>query len=353
MISGGRRAAGGASCRDAGWRGGFEPGAFDPPQGTTAARRRPVSIQRDWGRMMSIAEGKTRSRLSHEAITAQGREAAQSPPGPTLPPTLPLARARDAQTGRRKFARDPTRPSGVDWTLTIRRRLDRSGGVWAAEIDALAASVSRVVNVEADTDIVREGDTPTECRLLLEGWTCRYVPLKDGRPQILGLQLAGDALDLQGLLRGEMDHVIATLTPCRIGIIPHGVLHGLVERHPGIGRLIQVETATEAAITRRWLLNAGHRQAYAGMAHLICELFTRAAVAGMTEAFRFPMPLTQTELGSALGLTSVHANRTMKRLQQAGLVSKRCRWMTIEDWDGLRKVAEFDPAYLNLDFPPP
>lgn len=237
--------------------------------------------------------------------------------------------------------------------MTIRRRLDRSGGVWAAEIDALAASVSRVVNVEADTDIVREGDTPTECRLLLEGWTCRYVPLKDGRPQILGLQLAGDALDLQGLLRGEMDHVIATLTPCRIGIIPHGVLHGLVERHPGIGRLIQVETATEAAITRRWLLNAGHRQAYAGMAHLICELFTRAAAAGMTEAFRFPMPLTQTELGSALGLTSVHANRTMKRLQQAGLVSKRCRWMTIEDWDGLRKVAEFDPAYLNLDFPPP
>lgn len=310
---------------------------------------------------MSIAEGKTRSRLSHEAITAQGCEAAQSPPGPTrpptqpqtLPPTLPLARARDAQTGRRKFARDPTRPSGVDWTLTIRRRLDRSGGVWAAEIDALAASVARVVNVEADTDIVREGDTPTECRLLLEGWTCRYVPLKDGRPQILGLQLAGDALDLQGFLRGEMDHVIATLTPCRIGIIPHGVLHGLVERHPGIGRLIQVETATEAAITRRWLLNAGHRQAYAGMAHLICELFTRAAAAGMTEAFRFPMPLTQTELGSALGLTSVHANRTMKRLQQAGLVSKRCRWMTIEDWDGLRKVAEFDPAYLNLDFPPP
>lgn len=295
---------------------------------------------------MSVAEGETRSRPNPAA--ADRCDAAQSPPCAARPRGL----ARDPQSRKGRIARASARASEMDWTLPLRRKLDRSG-VSAAEIDAIAASVSRVVTIAADRAIVRENDVPVECRFLLDGWTCQYIPLETDRPQILGLQLPGDFLDLQGLLRRRMDHVIATLTPCRVGVIPHDALRSLMERHPRIGRMVQLETAVALATTRRWLLNAGHRQAYAGMAHLICELFTRAAAAGLAEAPRFPMPLTQTELGSALGLTSVHANRTVKRLHAAKLISWRCRWLTIEDWKRLTEVAEFDPAYLMLEHATP
>ena len=290
---------------------------------------------------MSVVDGDTPSRPNQAAV-ADRCDAAQPPAGSTRRP----APARGPHWRQGQIAREPARASRVDWTLALRRRLDRSGAS-ASEIDALAASVSRVVAIEADREIVREDDVPAECRLLLDGWTCRYIPLETARPQILGLQLPGDFLDLQGLLRRRMDHVIASLTPCRIGVIPHDALRRLTARHPRIARMLQLETAFELATTRRWLLNAGHRQAYAGMAHLICELFTRAAAAGLTEASRFSMLLTRAEFGSALGLTAVHVNRTVKRLHWAGLVTWRGRWMTIEDWDGLTAVADFDPAYLK------
>ncbi|PJI55631.1 Crp/Fnr family transcriptional regulator [Methylobacterium radiotolerans] len=293
---------------------------------------------------MSMADGETRSRTNQP--NAYDRR--EPPPGPMYSSTPP----RGPQPGNGKTVRGPIHASGVDWTLTLRRKLDRSG-VPAHDADALAASVSRVVTVEADREIVREDDEPAECRLLLDGWTCRYIPLETARPQILALQLPGDFLDLQGLVRRRMEHVVASLTPCRVALIPHDALRDLMERRSGIGRLVHLETAVELATARRWLLNAAHRPAYEGFAHLICELFTRAAAAGIAEASRFPMPLTQAEFGSAMGLTSVHANRTLKRLRQAGLVSWRCRWMTIEDWDGLAEVAEFDPAYLKLERPAP
>ncbi|MGT2479132.1 hypothetical protein ACU4GR_09985 (plasmid) [Methylobacterium oryzae CBMB20] len=152
--------------------------------------------------------------------------------------------------------------------MPIRRRLDRSGA-WISETEALVAAVSRVVDVEADAEIVRVDDTLSECRLLSDGWTCRHTPLKAARPQILALQLPGEFLDLHGLLERRVDHVNATLTPCRIG------------------------------------------------------------------------------------LTSIHASRTVRRLRQAGLVSWRGRWMTIEDWAGHRRIAEFDPAHLSLEHASP
>lgn len=287
---------------------------------------------------MSKTDGDARPR-PNRAVSANSCDGAQSPPHSTRSPAL----SRGPQTSKGKAASELARASGVDWTLTLRRRLDRCG-VSAPEIDALAASVSRIATIEADRDIVREDDVTAQCRLLLDGWTCRYISLETFKPQILGLQIPGDFLDLQGLFRRRMDHAIASLTPCRIGIIPHDAFRRLIERHPRIGRMVQLETAVELATTRRWLLNAGHRQAYEGMAHLVCELFTRAAAAGLAKASRFHMPLTQTELDSALGLTSVHANRIVKRLTSANLMSWRGRWITIEDWNGLTEVAEFDPA---------
>ncbi|MEE7504787.1 Crp/Fnr family transcriptional regulator [Methylobacterium mesophilicum] len=297
---------------------------------------------------MAVGEEETHPSQGRGALTGDGPGDSKASSGATSGAARPPRPPEGARSSGERAGREATRPSRVDWTLPVRRRLDRSG-VCVAETEALVAAVSRVVNVEADTEILRADDAPSACRLLLDGWTCRYVPLRAARPQILALQLPGEFLDLQGLLRGRLDHGIATLTPCRIGLVPHDALKGLMERHPRICLMVMLETAVEAATARRWLLNAGHRHAYEGMAHVICELFTRAAAAGLAEAFRFPMPLTQTELGSALGLTSVHANRTVKRLHEAGLVSWRGRWMIIEDWSGLRRVAEFDPAYLSLE----
>jgi DNA-binding transcriptional regulator LsrR (DeoR family) len=60
------------------------------------------------------------------------------------------------------------------------------------------------------------------------------------------------------------------------------------------------------------------------------------------------MPITQAELADATGLSTVHVNRTMQELRGNGLIKTKNGSVIIEDWDGLREAAEFDPTYLHL-----
>jgi CRP-like cAMP-binding protein len=56
-----------------------------------------------------------------------------------------------------------------------------------------------VRKLEADEDIVREGDRPSQCCLVVEGLLCRYKVLADGTRQILSFHVPGDIPDLQSL----------------------------------------------------------------------------------------------------------------------------------------------------------
>ena len=88
------------------------------------------------------------------------------------------------------------------------------------------------------------------------------------------------------------------------------------------------------------------------MAHLFCELHVRLDAVGKARPNGYEFPLTQRELSEWLGLTVVHANRTIQELRRRGLVELENRQLTILDRRGLEGVAEFEPSYLYLDRAP-
>ena len=96
-------------------------------------------------------------------------------------------------------------------------------------------------------------------------------------------------------------------------------------------------------------MSLGQRSAMSRMAHLFCELDARLGVVGRTSDDGYDFPLTQRELSECLGLTVVHANRTLQELRRRGLVELENRRLTIRDRRGLEGLAEFDPSYLYLD----
>ena len=70
---------------------------------------------------------------------------------------------------------------------------------------------------------------------------------------------------------------------------------------------------------------------------------------GLSDGSRFALPLTQTDLADASGLTAVHVNRMLKRLRDDDLLTFRGGEVTIHDWDRLQRVAEFSADYLYLE----
>lgn len=59
------------------------------------------------------------------------------------------------------------------------------------------------------------------------------------------------------------------------------------------------------------------------------------------------MPMTQEVIADALGLTSVHVNRTLQRLSSDGYIELSSGRLTILDVLGLQRIGGFDPNYLN------
>jgi len=96
------------------------------------------------------------------------------------------------------------------------------------------------------------------------------------------------------------------------------------------------------------MLGLGRREAYGRLAHLLCELYVRLKAVGLTNGDGYVFPLTQAEFGDALGLSTVHVNRTLQELRGEGLITLRNGSVTVLDWDRLREAGEFDPTYLHL-----
>jgi hypothetical protein len=61
------------------------------------------------------------------------------------------------------------------------RRLEATTPLARQEREALLALPITVKDMAADKDIVREGDKPTSCCFVVEGFQCRYKMLPDGK----------------------------------------------------------------------------------------------------------------------------------------------------------------------------
>ena len=200
-----------------------------------------------------------------------------------------------------------------------------------------------------DAAIVRMGERPLACCLLVDGFVLRSKTTLDGRRQILAIHQAGDIPDLQSLYLHVMDHDVVTLCECVLGFISHAALRPLIRNRPDIAEALWRDTLIDAAIFREWTVNVGQRDAPSRLAHLIMELYTRLKMIGRVKDHTFHLPLTQVQLAEAVGLTSIHVNRTLQQLRSDGLMEFSRGLLTIKDEKRLKTLAGFDPLYLHLN----
>ncbi|TNC06527.1 Crp/Fnr family transcriptional regulator [Methylobacterium terricola] len=204
-------------------------------------------------------------------------------------------------------------------------------------------------HLAAHQDIVREKDRPSQCCLLLEGWACRYQLLSEGKRQIFSFHIPGDIPDLQSLHLKVMDHSVCTVTQATVAFIPHEALRELTAAFPGIAAILWRDTLVDGAIFREWMTGIGRRSALEAVAHLLCELYVKLEAVGLARDHAYRLPLTQADLGDALGLSNVHVNRTLRDLRDNGLITLHGGKLQIDRWQELTGLCDFDATYLHLD----
>lgn len=217
------------------------------------------------------------------------------------------------------------------------------------EEQALRRAVSGFRAYAPGQMIVPAGVAISESLLQVAGFSCRYKYLADGQRQMMEIHVPGDFVDLHSFLLKRLEHNVGALTAVEIAVVPHEALKKITRDYPHLTRMLWFSTLLDAAIHRETILSVGRRSAIARIAHLFCELFVRLEIADLADEDSYALPLTQADLADATGLTSVHVNRMLKRLRDEKLLTFRNGIVAIHDWDGLQRVAEFNPSYLFLE----
>lgn len=230
-------------------------------------------------------------------------------------------------------------------TCILAERLGAYNELTTEEAEALAkVSVCQHV-VKSRRDFILEGDVPAYVHLVTGGLACRHKILKNGRKQIVGFLVPGDFCDLNVLLLRKMDYAIAAISPVSVVRLPRAEMLELL-RFPGIARAMWLATLVDEAVLRGWVANVGGRSAERRLAHLFCEMHLRLTAVGLSDTLEYDLPLTQGDLGHALGISSVHVNRSLQSLKE--IVIFKGKRITIKDMSRLKKLAGFCEDYLHL-----
>jgi len=107
--------------------------------------------------------------------------------------------------------------------------------------------------------------------------------------------------------------------PSTVGFVPHKALHEITRARPAIAAALWRETLVDSAMFRDWIVNVSRRPAARRMP-ISSPRLPEGSTPSVVRRIHILLPLTQTDLADALGLTSIHVNRVLQVLRKDGVL---------------------------------
>ncbi len=209
------------------------------------------------------------------------------------------------------------------------------------ELELVQSLKRREMTVPAGDTLIHEGQTDAPLFTLRAGWAFRFKTLSDGRRQILTFLLPGDFIGVQQKMGDAAAHGVITLTDAVFCVFQRDSLWQLHRQSPTMGFNITWLTAHEESLVDDTLLSVGRRSAEERIAMLLILLFKRAAaLQADAGAGGVVFPLTQQHIADGLGLSLVHTNKTLRKLESRGLHRLADGRLYLRDVKALARLAD-------------
>jgi CRP-like cAMP-binding protein len=200
----------------------------------------------------------------------------------------------------------------------IARRFVFEAAVQANEAETFKNICRRTVRYETDVEI--SFPSSGDYLGLVSGWACRQCLLPDGGRQILSFFLPGDVLAPP--IKGHWTDrtAIVALTPTKIARLqkPQRSTHAAAD--DDVRKSLERSTGAEAGRLAEQIIRLGYKRASDRVLSLLLDFDRRLAAVRLSQAHGFSMPLKQSVLADALGLSAVHVNRTLQQMRRDGIL---------------------------------
>ena len=226
------------------------------------------------------------------------------------------------------------------------RRTDAFTPVEPAELAFVQGFRSSTLKVASGGTIIREQQPSGKLFTLFAGWAFRYKTLSDGRRQILNILLPGDFIGLQQEFADGAMHGIEAMTDCWLCVFPRDRLWDVFREYPRLGYNVTWLSAREEGFVDDNLVTTGQRNATERIAMLLMHLYRRLERLGLERkdidgGVSIEFPLTQQHIADTLGLSLVHTNKTLRRLQALGLHQFRQGRLRLLNTKALERLADY------------
>ena len=205
------------------------------------------------------------------------------------------------------------------------------------EVGELERIVTRVT-VKAGRPIFDEGEV-AHCRYNVTAGSIKiYKLLGDGRRQIIGFLFPGDFLGLA--LEDEYAYGAEAVVDSELCKFPRRELDDLINRYPALENRLLNATSNELAVAQEQMVLLGRRSAKEKVATMLLLFARRAMDRGMPDN-PVMLPMTRTDIGDFLGLTTETVSRTFTQLRGRGAIAVQPGGRVwLEDVQALRDLME-------------
>ncbi len=188
-------------------------------------------------------------------------------------------------------------------------------------------------------EIAMSGATGRQIVSVGAGIAMRYRLLPDGGRQIIMFLFPGDACNVNLYSPSPFDDSLAAVTAVRIDRINHDSMLDVLRVEPAVNAGLWAMADEQSAIIRNQVTSLGRCDTRVRIAALLCDLVKRFA-AGMGASAALALPITQSLLADAVGVTHIHFNRVVGEFGKMGLVETRRGTLFIRDVSGLEDIAK-------------
>jgi CRP-like cAMP-binding protein len=178
-----------------------------------------------------------------------------------------------------------------------------------------------------------------------EGIAIRYRLLPDGGRQIITFMFPGDACSTNIFTAHPVDHSVAAITDVRIDRINHDSMLDVVKVEPGVHQALWAMADEQSTILRDHITSLGRCGTRVRVAALLYELMERFDLS-LGRPTPIAIPLTQSLLADAVGVTHIHFNRIIRDMIKCGIVSTRRGVLFVNNPALLEDIAR--PVLLRL-----
>lgn len=216
-----------------------------------------------------------------------------------------------------------------------------SAGLDLRLADLLDQVPHRVLQVDPRRPFREQGAPRDEVMFVRSGILSKFKSDGSGRRQIVALRFPGEGILPRG---GTAPYGIQAIVRSEVMVGKARDFQPVVDSHPELQRFFWRLMQRSEDISYEWLVNCGRRDSTARVAHLLCE----TAVRMRTDEERMLNPFTQQQIADITGQTSVNVNRVLADMERQGLIRRKGREIEFTDWAEMRRVASFQPAYLEI-----